>query len=337
MKPCRCYRNQNGAALVVALLIAALVAVIGVRMGNEYQLTLRRASNVIYSDQIMLYLYSAESIAKQLLLADEEPEKDYRGEAWAEEYPPVPIGQGMLAAQPMRDLQGRFNLNSLLDGLGVPQGGGIQPESANKQMFMRLLQTFPDTVSDVSQARAIADALIDWLDDGSEPTGFDGAEDSYYAQLDVPYRTADSMMSSVSELRLVKGVTPELYRQLAPHVTVLDVIDNKINMNTATKNVLQAVAHNGDPLQPLAASDIEAYLEQVDPAVGLDSLGLNEYEPWRSLDGDDVKDHFAYTSEYFVISGIAQLGEISLPMRSVLKVSRSENKVTVLSRSTGSL
>lgn len=328
-------RKQRGAALVVALLIAALVAVIGVRMGNEYQLTLRRSSNVIYSDQIMLYLYSAESIAKQLLLADAEKEIDYRGEAWAEEYPPVPIGQGMLAAQPMRDLQGRFNLNSLETTTGNPENPQERP---NKEMFIRLLLTFPDVVADLNQASAIADAVVDWLDDDSEPTGFDGAEDPYYSQLDVPYRTADGEISSVSELRLVKGVTSELYRQLEPHVTVLPNDNNLININTATSNVLQAIAYENDNRkQPLSLSDVEAYLEEVDPAVGLTRQSFFEYEPWSRIPEPARSNIFGVTSDYYAISGIAKLGEISLPMRSVLFVDDQKNKVTVLSRSTGSL
>lgn len=324
--------KQQGAALVVALLIAALVAVIGVRMGNEYQLTLRRSSNVIYSDQIMLYLYSAENIAKQLLLADKEKDKDYRGEAWAEEYPPVPIGQGMLAAQPMRDLQSRFNLNSLETARATPE-----QSSPNKDMFIRLLLTFPDAVPDVNQAQAIADAVVDWLDVDGEPTGFDGAEDSHYAQLDVPYRTPNEFMRTVSELRLVKGVTPELYRQLSPHVTVLPTVSNLININTATRNVLRAVGYeNQNRKQPLSSSDIETYLEQVDPAVGLSKDDFFAFEPW-SLTEQTERGNVVSTSEYFEISGIAKLGEISLPMRSVLQALDNDDKVTVLSRSTGSL
>ncbi len=324
-------KKEQGAALIVALLIAALVAVIGTRMGNEYQLTLRRSSNVIFSDQIMLYLYSAESIAKQLLLADTEQEVDYRGEAWAEEYPPVPIGQGLLAAQPIRDLQGRFNLNSL------EVNTEAQSPRPNQEMFIRLLLTFPELVTDINQAKAITDAVVDWLDSNSEPTGFDGAEDAYYAQLDMPYRTSNDELGSVSELRLVKGITPELYRQLASHVTVLPTQENKINVNTATRNVLQAVAYeNTNAQQPLSGSDIDAYLEGVDQAVALTAENLYGLEPWSRLD-DAAKTHIGFNSDYFEISGIAKLGEISLPMRSVLEVRDNEGKVTVLSRSTGSL
>ncbi|MEM8500060.1 MAG: type II secretion system minor pseudopilin GspK [Pseudomonadota bacterium] len=328
--------KHQGAALVVALLITALVAVIGVRMGNEYQLTLRRSSNVIYSDQILLYLYSAESIAKQLLLADIDKDMDYRGEAWAEEYPPVPIGQGLLAAQPMQDLQGRFNLNSLRNKTVNADPNAQQQLTDNQEMFIRLLLTFSEIVSDEAQASAIMQAVVDWLDEDEGPTGFDGAEDPYYAQLDVPYRTPDVLMSSVSELRLVKGVTAELYRQLEPHVTVLDVEFNEVNINTATKNVLQAVAYDdGTKLKPLPSGEIESYLQEIDPAVGLDKKSIKGFAPWNRLDIES-NENIVAQSDYFAISGLAKLGEISIPMRSVLRVDDND-KVTVLSRSTGSL
>ncbi len=48
----------------------------------------------------------------------------------------------------------------------------------------------------------------------------EGAEDEYYAAQTPAYRAANRPMSSVSELRAVAHMTPEIYRALLPWVTV---------------------------------------------------------------------------------------------------------------------
>ena len=46
-------------------------------------------------------------------------------------------------------------------------------------------------------------------------------------------------MMSISELRLVKGVTPEIYASLAPYLTALPKA-TPINVNSASPEILQA-------------------------------------------------------------------------------------------------
>lgn len=55
----------------------------------------------------------------------------------------------------------------------------------------------------------IADALLDWMDSDDDPSEF-GAESSYYTTLARPYRPRQDRFTSIDELLLVRGVTPEL-------------------------------------------------------------------------------------------------------------------------------
>ena len=55
----------------------------------------------------------------------------------------------------------------------------------------------------------IADALLDWMDSDDDPSEF-GAESSYYTTLARPYRPRQNRFTSIDELLLVRGVTPEL-------------------------------------------------------------------------------------------------------------------------------
>jgi DNA uptake protein ComE-like DNA-binding protein len=59
--------------------------------------------------------------------------------------------------------------------------------------------------------RAIVDAIIDWRDADSKPTGEAGdTEEAYYRALDKPYRVKNGPFSTVEELLLVKGITGQV-------------------------------------------------------------------------------------------------------------------------------
>ena len=59
--------------------------------------------------------------------------------------------------------------------------------------------------------RAIVDAIIDWRDADSKPTGEAGdTEEGYYRSLDKPYRVKNGPFSTVEELLLVKGITGQV-------------------------------------------------------------------------------------------------------------------------------
>ncbi len=56
---------------------------------------------------------------------------------------------------------------------------------------------------------AIADAILDWMDEDDEPREY-GAESEFYSLLDPPYRPRNAVPDSIDELLLVEGVTPQL-------------------------------------------------------------------------------------------------------------------------------
>ncbi len=56
---------------------------------------------------------------------------------------------------------------------------------------------------------AIADAILDWMDEDDEPSEF-GAESEWYATLSPPRLPAQRRLNSLNELLLIRGVTHEL-------------------------------------------------------------------------------------------------------------------------------
>ncbi|MEE8445285.1 MAG: hypothetical protein V3S44_08030 [Alphaproteobacteria bacterium] len=101
----------------------------------------------------------------------------------------------------------------------------------------------------------VGQAWLDWRDpDDRRRPG--GAEDIDYAGANYPYGARDGVFDTIDELRLVRGMTPEIYRRLAPHVTV-DCLNAGVDPLVASRTVLTAVPgiDRGALLEFLAVRD----------------------------------------------------------------------------------
>jgi general secretion pathway protein K len=85
----------------------------------------------------------------------------------------------------------------------------------------------------------IVDAIIDWRD-RDNLRRLHGAEDDDYRSADLPYGAKDALFTNVEELVQVMGMTPPLYRRLAPLVTVYSR-QAKVNPAVAPQEVLLAL------------------------------------------------------------------------------------------------
>ena len=191
-------------------------------MTTRQQLDIQRTSHLSHADQGRWYGLSAENWAKRIL-ADDSNDIDSLHDDWATRVPVMTIEQGAVAGQ-ISDLQGRFNLNNL-----------VSSDALSIERFERLL-----TLLDIDPE--ITPAVLDWIDEDlvARPAG---AEDSYYTNQRPSYRTANRPMADISELRLVRGITAEIYARLLPYVTVLPVA-TPININTASPTLLATLSDN---------------------------------------------------------------------------------------------
>jgi len=222
---CRMRHRQRGLALITAVLVVAIVATVATTLALGEQVWFRQAQNMTDRAQAISLRQGALSYAAILLGRDgAQNQVDHLGELWAQPLPPLPVEGGMIAFA-VSDAQGLFNLNNLVS-TGAPSVGDIA-------MFKRLL---------TSQGLdpGLSNALLDWLDPGSDVTSPGGAEDSEYLSLPQPYRTANQPLQSVDELRLVKGFSAKAVEALRPYVTALPA-RTTVNVNTAPEEVLAAL------------------------------------------------------------------------------------------------
>jgi len=217
-------RRQRGVALLLAMLILALAASIASAMLWDRSLAMHRTALLRGQRQAFLYDVGAEAWVEQILKR-EKGKEDTLGSQWAKHLPPLPVQGGQLQGS-VEDLQGRFNLNDLVDSKGKKDDQALT-------VFKRLLKTLGIPIQ-------VANAVLDWEDKNDSATRPGGAESGYYASLDTPYAPADAPFVSVSTLRLVRGVTPEVYARLSPYVSALPNV-TPININTAPAPVLAAI------------------------------------------------------------------------------------------------
>ncbi|QLH42221.1 MAG: type II secretion system minor pseudopilin GspK [Coxiellaceae bacterium] len=194
----------------------------------------------------------------------------------------------------MNDLQSRFNLNSL-----------INPAAYAK--FIHLLQAVAPEVS-AKQAEQIAVALNEWL----LPISGTSANDESYARHRPPYRAAHRFMTSISELRLVAGVTPIIYQRLLPYVAAYPDSDTAaINVNTASLPVLLTLS----PSMTVAeAEEIIARRKQQPFTDTRNFLALPAIAKYN-ITGDDV----VVTSTFFMVVATVAQGQQSLTMYTLLQ------------------
>ncbi len=357
---------QRGAALVVALLILSLVTVFASSMTVQHNFSVRRVSNQLLSQQAYSYLRGVEDIAMRFLMFDLEqdaklsdPRTDTLAEFWAQEAPPFTVEGGAYTGQ-LYDLQGRFNINSLLKGIQT-QGQtnpALIPYTIEQGIFVRLLQVYNDDIFSITEddARAITAAVIDWIDPDANPTGFDGCEDDAYYSLEgrTAHRAPNTPLSSVSELRLICNMPVALYERIRYDLTVWPPSGNvTINVNTASEALLRSIyvtdsdfsslsgAVDGKksflPPPPLPRIAVEPLLEQ--QAAGfVDFQGAEGAVPGIRLwpNGQQgAQAPFGLYSDFFILEGIAQLEDMTQTMSSV--ISRENGTIKVLVRSTGGL
>jgi hypothetical protein len=65
-------------------------------------------------------------------------------------------------------------------------------------------------VTDPTQSSQIVDSVLDWVSPSSDPH-MSGAKDEYYSRLDPPYYCKKAPIEDLSELLLIRGMTPDIY------------------------------------------------------------------------------------------------------------------------------
>jgi general secretion pathway protein K len=219
--------RQRGIALLVAILLVALGTIIAAAIGYENAMTARRGAATLALDESLLIAQGAEALAafglREVWRANKT--ETYLGQGWDKPVGPIEVVPGVMLEASLEDLQGRFNLNSLVNSDGTTNTVAL----AAFQQLLEVLGIEPKW----------GGYIVDWIDPDIAPSNPDGAEDSVYLGQAPPYRTPNMYITSASELLALPGFGHDRYMKLAPFVTALP-IDAELNVCTASGLVLDA-------------------------------------------------------------------------------------------------
>jgi general secretion pathway protein K len=223
---------QRGIAMMVAILLVALGTILAAAVAYENAMTARRGTATFAFDQALLISQGSEALAAYGLrqIRQNDPQHIYPGQGWDKPVGPFEVVPGVMLTASLEDLQGRFNLNNLVDSKGVP-------DQVQVQAFTNLLQM-------LGLEPKWAGFMIDWIDVDIVPTIPEGAEDSVYMGQTPPYRTPNRYITSSTELLALPGFGRDRWVKLAPYVTALPY-GTKLNICTAAGPVLDAFLGEG--------------------------------------------------------------------------------------------
>lgn len=228
-------RHQHGAAVLMALFVAALATMIITGLFYRQFVLLRTIENQQLTSQSRLLLRGALDWGRAILREDaNRSQYDALSEPWSQPLAETRLDQlgetGSLAALAtiagsMEDAQGRFNLRNL-----VENGQVLERELQTLQRLVTLLQ-LPEQTADL-----IALRMVQAMPAPVAPDQSGGISDAELRARDKP-RPLPLMLPQ--DIVGISGIDPAAVQRLAPYVVVLDE-RTALNANTAAAEVIAA-------------------------------------------------------------------------------------------------
>lgn len=301
-------KRQRGVALIIALVVVALATILATRIGAQSARDQRRAATLFGLEQAYQLGLGAEAWGIETLFDDAaRSQRDSLDEIWATPLGRLPLDDGMGDVGPppglpwMEDLQGRFNLNNLIDANGVKNPVAYE-------QFVQLL-------AKLQLEPKWASLVVDWIDADTLADGVDGAEDGVYLGQQPPYRPPNAPITSTSELLALPGFGAERYRRLAPYVAALPV-DTPLNTCTASGLVLDSLApgmnqFSQDAKQLLANRQKGCFPLVQDVKVAAQQAGLD------AAQADALR--LTESSKWFRVTTLVRIGTTQVTLYSLLE------------------
>jgi general secretion pathway protein K len=207
--------RQRGVALVIVIWVTILITVIATSFITE-----RRTEALVVRNSTSIARAAAAADAGVHRALFEGYRNDNSPDVWKRDGTPHDwIFDGIPVRVEMRDESAKIDINTASDALlrGVLLHAGLGEEEANH----------------------LLDAILDWRDPDTLKR-VNGAEEADYRGAGLTYRPANAPFQAIEELQLVLGMRPDLYRRIAPIITVYSR-QVGVNHQIAPREVLLAI------------------------------------------------------------------------------------------------
>ena len=254
--------RRRGFVLIAVLIVIMVLSVVLMETNYATRLGLRAAENRYRARQALACADAGLEVAMAALVeADAAAENEALRKLLGGTVK-LAVGEGSCAVRATPET-GKFNVNTL-----VPQSGRGY-KRAQVEQLLRIIDTVNRAYGDEAPVSyGIAAALVDWIDRDENVThlpfvsrGSEGAESSHYESGDRPHKCKNAPVDTISELLLVRDVTPEVFngrpakkeaeKRAAPGLRSLLTVygDGKVDLNHAPPEVLRG-------LSPLIDADV---------------------------------------------------------------------------------
>ena len=203
----RVHSAPAGIALIIVMICITVLAVLAAAFALQMKVETKLAQNASSESDLTWLGLSGVELARYVLAQQlnitQEP-YDALNQKWAGgpgsmmtsnsplaevSLDDFPLGNGTFSVK-IIDLERKLNINIA--------------DQAMLEQALRLVGV------DAGDLPAIAGSILDWIDTDDD-THIGGTESDYYQSLDPPYFAKNKPMDDLSELLLVRGVTPEIY------------------------------------------------------------------------------------------------------------------------------
>ncbi len=324
-------RLERGVVLVVvvffALLLASSIATFLNRALIDHMIVRNRDARA----EALAIARGGVRLATALLLEDKLAEAqaglafDDAGELWSlVGGQPLEVGGGTLRLE-IADTGSRLNLNSVI---AFDENGSPAPNT--EPLLVRLLEKAIEEIPAPPEQKRydpaeLAANLIDYVD-ADEVRSRGGLEDDAYQQRVPPARAANRPLLWVEELREVEGFDGPLVDALEPYVTVYPYVGGGgINPNTAPPHVLALLFFDDGVELTMAPEDTVREILRVRQEGGYlcgEEAGGEGCTPMRELVTNAIYPEPSYSSDVFVITARARVGDVETRVEAV--IDRSE-------------
>jgi general secretion pathway protein K len=192
--------------MITILALTSLVASFAISMNTEVRL----ARNADYDQELEWMGRSGIELAR-FALANKCPQQkgyDALNQFWAggtspcsNDVPQIPlkdvmVGHGKFSVT-IIDMERKWDINMV-----------ASPQHPQREVLQKAFSIVG--VTDAGLASTIEDSILDWVNPNST-AGLSGAKDEYYTHLNPPYYCKGGPIDDLSELLLIKGISPEMY------------------------------------------------------------------------------------------------------------------------------
>jgi general secretion pathway protein K len=206
-------RNQEcGIALIIVLIAMTVLGILAAGFAYSMKVETKLAQNANSESELIWLGRSGVEYARYILaqqLAQGCEPYDSLNQVWAGGSGGVCSSNSVLANVSLKDYQlgdGRFSLT--ITDLERKFNVNILPEPERERAVEQALRLVGVDPGDLS---AITGSILDWIDPDNNTHMGGGTESDYYQSLNPPYYAKNKPVDDLSELLLVRGVTPEIF------------------------------------------------------------------------------------------------------------------------------